>query len=107
MKIDLHSHTTNSDGRNTPAELVRLAKAAGVTVLAVTDHDSTEGVAEAVEAGKREGVEVVPGIEVSSRFEGKDIHVLGIGVDISSKSFQAKLDEMRASRRERVKKICA
>ncbi len=106
MKIDLHTHSAHSDGRHRPAELVALAKAAGVGILALTDHDSTEGIAEAVEAGRRSGVEVVPGIEVSSRFEGRDVHVLGIGIDIGSRPFQERLEGMRASRRERVSKIC-
>ncbi len=107
LKIDLHSHSTHSDGLTTAVDLVHKMKAAGVGLFALTDHDTTEGVEEAVIAGKKIGVEVVPGIEVSSRYESQDVHVLGIGVDITSKALQEKLALMRKSRIERVEKICA
>lgn len=107
MTIDLHSHSTHSDGLTTAVDLVHKMKAAGVTIFALTDHDTTEGVAEAVAAGKKIGVEVVPGIEVSARFEGQDVHVLGFGLDIGSTALQSKLSAMRTSRIERVEKICA
>ncbi|MGA9523667.1 MAG: PHP domain-containing protein, partial [Myxococcaceae bacterium] len=75
--IDLHSHTTASDGQHSPTELVRLARAAGVTRLAVTDHDTLGGLPEAIQAAREIGLEVIPGIEVSTSILGKDIHVLG------------------------------
>jgi predicted metal-dependent phosphoesterase TrpH len=107
MKIDLHSHTTCSDGRNPPAELARLARAAGIDVLAVTDHDTLDGIAPAAEEGKRIGLRVIAGVEMSSQFEGRDVHVLGIGIDPSDGALNGQLESMRAARRERVKKICA
>ena len=107
MKIDLHSHSTHSDGLTTAVDLVHKMKAAGVAIFSLTDHDTTEGVEEAVVAGKKLGVEVVPGIEISSRYANEDVHVLGIGVDIASKPMQEKLAAMRASRIARVEKICA
>jgi len=107
MLIDLHSHTTCSDGRNPPAELVRLARAAGIDVLAVTDHDTTAGIREAVREGKRVGVRVVPGIEISSRLGTEDVHILGIGIDASNRALQTRLTAMRRARKTRVRKICA
>ena len=106
MKVDLHSHTTCSDGRNSPAELVRLAKAAGIDVLAVTDHDVLDGIAPAAEEGRRVGVRVIPGVEMSSQFEGHDVHVLGIGIDPSNGPLNDQLESMRQARRVRVGKIC-
>ncbi len=107
MKIDLHSHSTHSDGATSAVDLVHKMKAAGVDIFALTDHDTTEGVAEAQTAGRKIGVEVVEGIEVSSRYEQHDVHVLGIGVDVGNDAFQKRLTAMRASRRDRVEKICA
>ncbi len=76
--IDLHAHTTASDGQLTPRELVLRARAAGVTTLAVTDHDTVAGVAEAVATARAlGGIEIVPGIEVSTSIGATDIHVLG------------------------------
>src|SRR5688572_5032018 len=106
MKIDLHSHTTCSDGRNAPDELVRLAKGAGIDVLAVTDHDTLDGIAPAAEEGSKVGLRVVAGVEMSSQFEGRDVHVLGIGIDPSNRALNRQLEVMRAARRVRVGKIC-
>jgi 3',5'-nucleoside bisphosphate phosphatase len=107
LKIDLHSHTTASDGATPPRELVRLAKAAGVDILGVTDHDSVDGVAECLEEAKAVGIRVLPGIEMSSRFEGRDVHVLGLGVDWRAPSLTSVLAGIQAKRRERVELICA
>jgi len=106
LVVDLHTHTTCSDGRTPPRELIRLAKQTGVHVIAVTDHDSVEAVPECLDEGQRLGVRVVPGIEVSSRFEGHDIHVLGIGLDPAAPGLLARLAELHESRRVRVGKIC-
>lgn len=75
--IDLHTHSTASDGTFTPSQLVRYAKEKELAVLALTDHDSFFGVAEAIEEGKKCGVTIVPGIEISTSLEGHSIHVLG------------------------------
>jgi len=106
LVVDLHTHTTCSDGRTPPRELIRLAKQTGVHVIAVTDHDSVEAVPECLDEGQRLGVRVVPGIEMSSRFEGHDIHVLGIGLDPAAPRLLARLAELHESRRVRVGKIC-
>ncbi|HEX7900949.1 MAG TPA: PHP domain-containing protein [Planctomycetota bacterium] len=107
LKVDLHSHTTASDGATPPRELVRLAKTAGVDVLGVTDHDSVDAVGECLEEAKAVGIRVLPGIEMSSRFEGRDVHVLGLGIDWRAPSLLAVLDGIKARRRERVERICA
>jgi hypothetical protein len=84
--IDLHTHTTASDGRCTPAELVARASAAGVTVLAVTDHDTVAGGDAAADACAAAGIEFVPGIEITAVRDGMDVHVLGYFVDRHSRS---------------------
>ncbi|HVE40357.1 MAG TPA: PHP domain-containing protein [Planctomycetota bacterium] len=106
MIVDLHTHTTCSDGRTPPRELIRLAKRAGVDVIAVTDHDSVEALPECIDEGRQQGVRVLPGIEMSSRFEGHDVHVLGFGIDYTSPSLLSRLSELHESRRVRVGKIC-
>lgn len=74
---DLHTHTRASDGMNRPAENVKLAKEKGLTGLAITDHDTVAGIKEALLAGQELGIEVIPGVEISTRVGDKDIHVLG------------------------------
>ena len=106
MTVDLHSHTTRSDGRVAPRDLIRLAKAQGVDVLAVTDHDTVEAIPECLEEGKAQGVRVIPGIEMSSRFEGNDVHVLGYGIDHRAPELLNRLEGLHESRRARVGKIC-
>src|SRR5438045_1879988 len=106
LKVDLHSHTTCSDGNTPPRELIRLAKAAGVHVIAVTDHDTVEALPDCLDEGKTQGVRVIPGIEMSSRFEGHDVHVLGFGLDHTSATLLKRLAELHEGRRVRVGKIC-
>ncbi len=77
MRIDLHTHSRASDGTDTPSELVRAAAAAGLDVLAITDHDTAAGWAEAAEAAEEAGVELVPGMEISTRHRGRSVHLLG------------------------------
>lgn len=82
--VDLHTHSHHSDGSMSPDELVKTAKEAGLRAIALTDHDTFDGVAEAVEAGKRYGLEVIPGIEFSAVSTG-ETHILGLGIDITNK----------------------
>lgn len=100
-RADLHSHTRASDGTCTPMENVRLAKEAGLTAIAITDHDIVAGVAEAIEAGIELGVEVIPGVEISSSANGQDIHVLGYFIPYQSESFAQTLIGLRETRDER------
>lgn len=101
MRADLHSHSTASDGVQSPAENVKLAKMAGLSAMAVTDHDTVDGVAEALKEGQRQGIEVIPGIEISTVNKGQDIHVLGYFIDIHNESFLNKLMDLRRVRDKR------
>jgi len=106
--VDLHSHTTASDGTLTPRELVRLAARHGVRVLALTDHDSTGGVREAMdEARGLPSLEVVPGLEINCDVPGAEIHVLGYCLDWEAGWFQEFLGAQREERRQRVYRIAA
>jgi 3',5'-nucleoside bisphosphate phosphatase len=106
--VDLHSHTTASDGTLAPRELVRLAARHGVRVLAVTDHDSTGGLAEAMDEAKSlPPLEVVPGLEINCDVAGAEVHVLGYCVDWEAAWFQEFLGAQREERRKRVYRIAA
>lgn len=99
--VDLHVHSNESDGTVTPEELVREAKKTGLSAFALTDHDTTAGLDRAIACGEEEGVEVVPGIEFSTAYWGRDIHVLGYYMDYHNESFQKQLIEFRNSRNVR------
>jgi 3',5'-nucleoside bisphosphate phosphatase len=106
--VDLHSHTTASDGTLAPRELVALAARHGVRVLAVTDHDSTAGLAEAsAAAAEYPGLTIVPGIEINCDVEGAEIHVLGYFLDLEAEWFREFLRERRAERAARIHRILA
>ena len=105
--IDLHLHTTVSDGRCSPAELVSRAAAAGLTTIAVTDHDTLGGCPAAAAACAEAGLAFVPGIEVTAIRYGGDVHVLGYFVDVDSPAFLAFLVAQRERRVERVHEIIA
>ncbi len=103
--IDLHTHTTASDGRCTPEELVARARAAGIDVLSVTDHDTTAGCEAAAPACADAGIDFVPGIEVTSIVDEHDVHVLGYFIDPRSATLQAFLAEQRRVRLGRAREI--
>lgn len=103
--IDLHLHTTASDGRLTPAELVARAGQAGLTTISVTDHDTVAALAEAGAAARRANMRVVPGIEVTSIVDGRDVHVLGYFFDPASAALGTFLEGQRALRVARVREI--
>ena len=96
--IDLHAHTTFSDGTFTPAELVKLAIERGLSAVAVTDHDTTGGLAEAATAAEGTGLEIVPGVEFSAEYEGVSVHVLCYWMDVGDEEFQAELRRLRDDR---------
>lgn len=99
--VDLHTHTNASDGTGTPADNVRLAQEAGLEAVAITDHDTVAGLEEALLEGKRRGVTVVPGVEISTISEGRDIHVLGYYIDWKDAQFLSRLAELRSVRNRR------
>ena len=102
VEVDLHLHTTFSDGTLTPTELVTLCAERGLKVISISDHDSTEGMAEALEtASNYPEMTVIPGIELSTEVPGSEIHVLGYYVDCGEPSFQRMLTEFREGRIDR------
>ncbi|MGA8987848.1 PHP domain-containing protein [Aeromicrobium sp.] len=105
MKIDLHTHSNRSDGTDSPADLVENAKAAGLDVVAITDHDSTEGWKEADRAAKRVGITLVHGIEISTRLEGRSIHLLGYEFDSHDRALLTELRRILDGRDDRMPKI--
>ena len=100
-RIDLHVHTTASDGTVTPSEAVLLAKNVGLSAIAICDHDTAEGVAGAISAGKEQGVEVVPGIEISLDYKGHGIHLLGYFIDPCSPALRQLLAWVIEERKRR------
>ncbi len=102
MTTDLHSHTTASDGVFTPAQLLALAHERGITALAITDHDTTDGLAPAQTAAKPLGITVVPGIELSAETEEDgSIDMLGYFIDMTDEAFQKRLVDFRENRYHR------
>lgn len=104
MTADLHTHSTASDGQYTPAELVRLAKGQGLELLALTDHDTTDGIAEAVQSGEKLELRVIRGIELSAR-EYPTFHLLGYGIDPEAPALSVLCREMKAGRDARSGRI--
>ncbi|MGN1318820.1 MAG: PHP domain-containing protein [Lachnospirales bacterium] len=102
-KIDLHTHTTSSDGTLTPSELVKYAYEKNLSAVAITDHDTLNGIEEAKIIGDKIGVEVISGIEVSTEYEGVEVHIVGLFVDRFNEELKFKLNNMRYKRSERNK----
>jgi predicted metal-dependent phosphoesterase TrpH len=100
-RLDLHLHTTHSDGSCTPTEIIGLAHQAGVTALAITDHDIMTGVTEAVAAGQACGIEVIPGVEVSSTVGSSELHILGYFLDWQDFDLSERLKTLRNARHRR------
>lgn len=107
MRIDLHTHSNRSDGTDRPAELVEKAAAAGLDVVAITDHDSTAGWDEARAAGERVGIQVVGGIEISAMLDGVSIHLLGYGFDPAHPALLAELQHVLDGRDDRLPALLA
>ena len=104
MRIDMHMHSTASDGQYTPTELVRKVKDAGIVIMALTDHDSIGGVEEAMGTAKECGIICIPGIELSIEHEN-ELHMLGYGIDIHDRELKAFCEEMVQERSTRNEKI--
>lgn len=101
LRIDLHTHSNHSDGVHAPSMLVDLAKWKGVSALSLCDHDSLEGYPELEATARREGIEVLTGVELSCEYSGRDLHVLGYGVDPGHQPLQGLLRDFRATRQRR------
>lgn len=99
---DLHLHTIFSDGTYTPLELVSKSKKAGLAAISLVDHDTIDGIVPAVKAAKTEGVEILPGIELSSEYNGLEVHILGYLVDYESPDLIKELQELKKKRIERI-----
>jgi predicted metal-dependent phosphoesterase TrpH len=100
-RLDLHLHTTHSDGSLTPAEVLRLAHKAQVNALAITDHDIVSGIPEAMGVGAELGIEVIPGVEISSRLGDSELHILGYCLHWEDPELNRRLAALRASRHSR------
>lgn len=102
MRVDLHSHSSVSDGLDSPAELVRKMKTAGIATFALTDHDTLQGLPEARAEAEQLGIELIPGAEVSAEFQGQDdVHILALFVDEGDGRFNTRLAERQRNRRLR------
>jgi hypothetical protein len=100
-RLDLHLHTTHSDGSLSPAEVLRLAHKAQVNALAITDHDIVSGIPEAMGVGAELGIEVIPGVEISSRLGDSELHILGYCLHWEDPELNRRLAALRASRHSR------
>ena len=100
-KADLHVHSTFSDGTLTPTEIVKLAQKIELDAFALTDHDTVDGVPEAVFAGNKYGIEVIPGIEISTSYKGKEIHIVGLFIDYENVEFKEALGSEIQRRQKR------
>ena len=104
-KVDLHVHTTASDGTVAPKYVVAQAAMLGLKAIAITDHDTMAGIKEAGEAGEMMGVSIIPGIEISSDYQGREVHVLGYFLDPDAPALQEYYEKSHAAKRERNAKI--
>lgn len=107
MEIDLHIHTTASDGLYTPAEVVEMACAAGLRVVSICDHDTVDGLAEAFRAAEGTDLELIPGVEVSADADGLEVHILGYFVDQGNSELRTALARFRESRLQRAREMLA
>jgi len=105
MAVDLHLHTTASDGSLTPEQVVEHAARLNLKTIAISDHDTVNGIDEALTVGKKLGVEVIPAVELSSKYDSRDMHVLGYFIDHKSDGLYHSLKSLRKARVERAQKI--
>lgn len=103
--IDLHTHSTESDGTLTPEELMQLAADTGLSAIALTDHDTVGGLSKAEPVARQLGIELIPGIELSTDYNGTEVHMLGFYIDNTNPAFLAKLQEFIDSRDVRNEKM--
>lgn len=103
--IDLHLHTTASDGVLTPSELVEMAVERGMEAIAITDHDTIDGIVEGRERANKLGIDFVAGVELSSQWKGREVHILGYFLDIEDSVLLGELEELKKARDERNTRI--
>lgn len=103
--IDLHVHTTCSDGTLSPEEVVKLAADEGIKVLAITDHDNVSGIRRAEKEAQKYGITIIPGIECSTTFKGGNRHILGYNIDPDSEFIKQYVEEFKGNRIEKIMKI--
>ena len=104
-QYDLHTHSTASDGSLTPSELVARAQQQGVTHLALTDHDGTEGITEARQAAAARGITLIPGVEISTTWRNSTVHIVGLNIDVENNELQGGLAMLREYRQQRAYKM--
>lgn len=105
--IDLHVHSTASDGTLTPTEVVKLAASEGLSAIALTDHDTIDGIKEAMSVAGEYGIELIPGIEFSTAYEKREVHMLGLFIDPDNYALNEKLNELVATRDNRNEQMAA
>jgi len=99
--VDLHTHTTESDGSFTPEELIKEAKRVGLSAIAITDHDSISGLKKAAPFAAELDIELIPGVELSTDYNGKEVHVVGLYIDPTNQHFLTSLHEFKENRDNR------
>lgn len=104
-KFDLHVHTTASDGSRNAQEIVAEAKRIGLTTMAITDHDTIGNVKDCIEEGKKQGIRIIAGVELSAEFDSGKMHILGYGIDPDNNEFNIVMKMLREARAERNKNI--
>lgn len=102
---DLHLHTIFSDGTYTPDELINQVSNIGINAVAVADHDTVDGIVPTIEAAKKKDIEVIPAIELTSEYDGLEIHILGYFIDYKREKFIKELDFLKKNRKERIYKM--
>lgn len=105
MFADLHLHTSFSDSSSSPEEVIRESVRAGLSAIAIVDHDTVDGLAPAIAAAQGKHIEVIPGIELTAQYEQLEVHILGYLIDYKNKDLAGKLDALKKIRTERIYKI--
>ncbi|MDD4170194.1 MAG: PHP domain-containing protein, partial [Desulfotomaculaceae bacterium] len=105
MPVDMHVHTTASDGKDSPALIVAQAREIGLKAVAITDHDTVAGIEQAIKAAGLNRIEVIPGIELSTVYGNEELHILGYFIDLHCREFLDQINLFRNFRVNRMKKM--